>query len=94
MYFALELDRHLRAVDSTVASVVVHPGGALDSLTVTPASPCADRWCAALRGTSRPHRPGQARRRMARGPSGARPDRARRADVGTARLQPAWQAPT
>ncbi|MCT9143026.1 SDR family NAD(P)-dependent oxidoreductase, partial [Streptomyces violarus] len=33
MYFGLELDRHLRAVNSTVASVVVHPGGALDSLT-------------------------------------------------------------
>ncbi|MEU2619530.1 SDR family NAD(P)-dependent oxidoreductase [Streptomyces sp. NPDC007157] len=33
MYFGLELDRRLRAVDSTVASVVVHPGGALDSLT-------------------------------------------------------------
>ncbi|MFJ9576292.1 SDR family NAD(P)-dependent oxidoreductase [Streptomyces sp. NPDC101191] len=33
MYFGLELDRRLRAVGSTVASVVVHPGGALDSLT-------------------------------------------------------------
>ncbi|MYS16175.1 SDR family NAD(P)-dependent oxidoreductase [Streptomyces sp. SID4982] len=33
MYFGLELDRRLRAVDSNVASVVVHPGGALDSLT-------------------------------------------------------------
>ncbi|MFG3345679.1 SDR family NAD(P)-dependent oxidoreductase [Streptomyces sp. NPDC048018] len=33
MYFGLELDRRLRAADSTVASVVVHPGGALDSLT-------------------------------------------------------------
>ncbi|MGW3129837.1 SDR family NAD(P)-dependent oxidoreductase [Streptomyces sp. NPDC001123] len=33
MYFGLELDRRLRAVDSPVASVVVHPGGALDSLT-------------------------------------------------------------
>ncbi|WP_432069161.1 SDR family NAD(P)-dependent oxidoreductase [Streptomyces sp. AA1529] len=33
MYFGLELDRRLRAVDSTVQSVVVHPGGALDSLT-------------------------------------------------------------
>lgn len=33
MYFGLELDRRLRAVDSTVASVVAHPGGALDSLT-------------------------------------------------------------
>ncbi|WP_329192439.1 MULTISPECIES: SDR family NAD(P)-dependent oxidoreductase [unclassified Streptomyces] len=33
MYFGLELDRRLRAVGSRVASVVVHPGGALDSLT-------------------------------------------------------------
>jgi NAD(P)-dependent dehydrogenase (short-subunit alcohol dehydrogenase family) len=33
MYFGLELDRRLRTVESTVASVVVHPGGALDSLT-------------------------------------------------------------
>lgn len=33
MYFGLELDRRLQAAGSTVASVVVHPGGALDSLT-------------------------------------------------------------
>lgn len=33
MHFGLELDRRLRAAGSTVASVVVHPGGALDSLT-------------------------------------------------------------
>jgi NAD(P)-dependent dehydrogenase (short-subunit alcohol dehydrogenase family) len=33
MYFGLELDRRLRAADSAVLSVVVHPGGALDSLT-------------------------------------------------------------
>ncbi|MDQ1022131.1 SDR family NAD(P)-dependent oxidoreductase [Streptomyces afghaniensis] len=33
MYVGLELDRRLRPVGSTVASVVVHPGGALDSLT-------------------------------------------------------------
>ncbi|MEB3961494.1 SDR family NAD(P)-dependent oxidoreductase [Streptomyces kunmingensis] len=33
MYFGVELDRRLRAVGSTVSSVVVHPGGALDSLT-------------------------------------------------------------
>ncbi|MEU6977024.1 SDR family NAD(P)-dependent oxidoreductase [Streptomyces sp. NPDC046371] len=33
MHFGLELDRRLRAADSTVSSVVVHPGGALDSLT-------------------------------------------------------------
>ncbi|MEV6143200.1 SDR family NAD(P)-dependent oxidoreductase [Streptomyces sp. NPDC051992] len=33
MYFAVELDRRLRAGGSTVASVVVHPGGALDALT-------------------------------------------------------------
>ncbi|GAB2809633.1 SDR family NAD(P)-dependent oxidoreductase [Streptomyces daliensis] len=33
MYFAAELDRRLRAADSTVRSVMAHPGGALDSLT-------------------------------------------------------------
>ncbi|MFC4472000.1 SDR family NAD(P)-dependent oxidoreductase [Streptomyces xiangluensis] len=33
MHFGLELDRRLRAVGSTVASVLVHPGGALDGLT-------------------------------------------------------------
>ncbi|NEB77581.1 SDR family NAD(P)-dependent oxidoreductase [Streptomyces sp. SID14478] len=33
MYFGLELDRRLRAAGSTVSSVVVHPGGALESLT-------------------------------------------------------------
>ncbi|MFG3098009.1 SDR family NAD(P)-dependent oxidoreductase [Streptomyces sp. NPDC048202] len=33
MAFAFELDRRLRAVGSTVLSVVAHPGGALDSLT-------------------------------------------------------------
>ncbi|MFE4515441.1 SDR family NAD(P)-dependent oxidoreductase [Kitasatospora sp. NPDC056783] len=33
MLFALELDRRLRAVGSTTLSVLVHPGGALDSLT-------------------------------------------------------------
>ncbi|MDK0524200.1 SDR family NAD(P)-dependent oxidoreductase [Streptomyces sp. ML-6] len=33
MCFGVELDRRLHAVGSTVASVVVHPGGALDSLT-------------------------------------------------------------
>ncbi|MFD7908315.1 SDR family NAD(P)-dependent oxidoreductase [Kitasatospora sp. NPDC059747] len=33
MLFALELDRRLRAADSTTVSVLVHPGGALDSLT-------------------------------------------------------------
>ncbi|MGP2436242.1 SDR family NAD(P)-dependent oxidoreductase [Streptomyces sp. JW3] len=33
MYFGLELDRRLRAATSTVSSVVVHPGGALDGLT-------------------------------------------------------------
>ncbi|MEU9072527.1 SDR family NAD(P)-dependent oxidoreductase [Streptomyces sp. NPDC048109] len=33
MYFGLELDRRLRAAGSAVTSVVVHPGGALDSLT-------------------------------------------------------------
>ncbi|QDQ15734.1 SDR family NAD(P)-dependent oxidoreductase [Streptomyces spectabilis] len=33
MYFGLELDRRLRGRGSPVRSVVVHPGGALDSLT-------------------------------------------------------------
>ncbi|MEV6564868.1 SDR family NAD(P)-dependent oxidoreductase [Streptomyces kronopolitis] len=33
MSFGFALDRHLRAVGSTVLSVVAHPGGALDSLT-------------------------------------------------------------
>ncbi|MFE3185332.1 SDR family NAD(P)-dependent oxidoreductase [Streptomyces violascens] len=33
MHFGLELDRRLRASGSPVTSVVVHPGGALDSLT-------------------------------------------------------------
>ncbi|PYC87448.1 short-chain dehydrogenase [Streptomyces tateyamensis] len=33
MLFALELDRRLRAAGSTTESVLVHPGGALDSLT-------------------------------------------------------------
>ncbi|MFJ2213335.1 SDR family NAD(P)-dependent oxidoreductase [Streptomyces sp. NPDC101062] len=33
MLFAFELDRRLRAAGSTTSSVVVHPGGALDSLT-------------------------------------------------------------
>ncbi|MET9843041.1 SDR family NAD(P)-dependent oxidoreductase [Streptomyces ossamyceticus] len=33
MCFGFALDRHLRAVGSTVLSVVAHPGGALDSLT-------------------------------------------------------------
>ncbi|MFJ2607867.1 MULTISPECIES: SDR family NAD(P)-dependent oxidoreductase [unclassified Streptomyces] len=37
MYFGLTLDERLRAVGSTVSSVVVHPGGALDGLT--PARP-------------------------------------------------------
>jgi NAD(P)-dependent dehydrogenase (short-subunit alcohol dehydrogenase family) len=33
MLFGFELDRRLRAADSTTLSVVIHPGGALDSLT-------------------------------------------------------------
>ncbi|MFG2621334.1 SDR family NAD(P)-dependent oxidoreductase [Streptomyces sp. NPDC048507] len=33
MYFGVELERRLRAAGSTVAGVLVHPGGALDSLT-------------------------------------------------------------
>ncbi|MET8718838.1 SDR family NAD(P)-dependent oxidoreductase [Streptomyces misionensis] len=33
MYFSLELDRRLSAAGSTVAGVLAHPGGALDSLT-------------------------------------------------------------
>ncbi|MEV0248781.1 SDR family NAD(P)-dependent oxidoreductase [Nocardia sp. NPDC050712] len=37
MLFAFELDRRLRASGATIASIVVHPGGALDALT--PARP-------------------------------------------------------
>jgi len=33
MLFGFELDRRLRAHSATTASIVVHPGGALDSLT-------------------------------------------------------------
>ncbi|MFF3493316.1 SDR family NAD(P)-dependent oxidoreductase [Streptomyces sp. NPDC002795] len=33
MLFGFELDRRLRAINSTVLSVVAHPGGALDALT-------------------------------------------------------------
>ncbi len=33
MLFGFELDRRLRAADSSMMSVVVHPGGAFDSLT-------------------------------------------------------------
>ncbi|SHG23238.1 hypothetical protein SAMN05444320_107103 [Streptoalloteichus hindustanus] len=33
MLFGFEIDRRLRAAGSTAASVVNHPGGALDSLT-------------------------------------------------------------
>ncbi|TSB31420.1 SDR family NAD(P)-dependent oxidoreductase [Streptomyces benahoarensis] len=51
MYFGLELDRRLRAARSTVASVVVHPGGALDSLTpsrpAVHARPAGARLCGA-----------------------------------------------
>jgi NAD(P)-dependent dehydrogenase (short-subunit alcohol dehydrogenase family) len=51
MYFGLELDRRLRAAGSSVASVVVHPGGALDSLT-PPRPPVHARTTAArLRAT-------------------------------------------
>ncbi|MGY5007382.1 SDR family NAD(P)-dependent oxidoreductase [Streptomyces sp. 900105755] len=47
MYFGLELDRRLRAAGSPVAGVVVHPGGALDSLT--PARPPVQVRTAAAR---------------------------------------------
>lgn len=47
MYFGLELDRRLRAHGSTVTSVVVHPGGALDALT--PARPPLPAVTAAAR---------------------------------------------
>lgn len=54
MYFGLELDRRLRAAGSPVASVVVHPGGALDALTparpALPASAAPARWAAAPAG--------------------------------------------
>ncbi|WP_051941339.1 SDR family NAD(P)-dependent oxidoreductase [Phaeacidiphilus oryzae] len=47
MYFGLELDRRLRAAGSTVSSVVVHPGGALDGLA--PARPPLHRPTAGAR---------------------------------------------
>ncbi|MCF3961961.1 SDR family NAD(P)-dependent oxidoreductase [Streptomyces fuscigenes] len=45
MYFGVEFDRRLRAAGSTVTSVVVHPGGALDALT-TPRPPIQERTAA------------------------------------------------
>ncbi|MFF9839190.1 SDR family NAD(P)-dependent oxidoreductase [Streptomyces sp. NPDC013740] len=52
MYFGLELDRRLRAAGSRVSSVVVHPGGALDSLTPSrPPVHVRTRW-ASLRGSA------------------------------------------
>lgn len=50
MYFALELDRRLRAAGSTVASVVAHPGGALDSLTPSRPPVSARTFGTLLRG--------------------------------------------
>ncbi|MYX44141.1 SDR family NAD(P)-dependent oxidoreductase [Streptomyces sp. SID89] len=41
MSFGFALDRRLRAADSTVLSVVAHPGGALDSLTPSRPPVCA-----------------------------------------------------
>ncbi|MEZ7005472.1 SDR family NAD(P)-dependent oxidoreductase [Streptomyces sp. AD55] len=52
MYFGLELDRRLRAAGSTVSSVVVHPGGALDSLTPSRPPIHVRKTGAALRGAA------------------------------------------
>ncbi|CAK7286029.1 hypothetical protein SGPA1_40289 [Streptomyces misionensis JCM 4497] len=60
---------------------------------VPAARPCADRRRTAGRGTRGPPRPGQGRRRVARGPGGARPGRARGPDVGAPRLRPARRTP-
>ncbi|MFD8706916.1 SDR family NAD(P)-dependent oxidoreductase [Kitasatospora sp. NPDC059648] len=51
MHFGLELDRRLRTAGSTVASVLVHPGGALDSLTPS-RPPVHVRTTAARLGTA------------------------------------------
>ncbi|MGK4579786.1 SDR family NAD(P)-dependent oxidoreductase [Kitasatospora sp. HPMI-4] len=50
MHFALELDRRLSAAGSTVASVVAHPGGALDALTPSRPPVHARTLAARLRG--------------------------------------------
>ncbi|MFI7006521.1 SDR family NAD(P)-dependent oxidoreductase [Streptomyces sp. NPDC050145] len=52
MYFGLELDRRLRAAGSNVSSVVVHPGGALDSLTPSRPPVHVRKAGAALRGAA------------------------------------------
>ncbi|MGW1133877.1 SDR family NAD(P)-dependent oxidoreductase, partial [Streptomyces griseoluteus] len=52
MYFGLELDRRLRAAGSTVSSVVVHPGGALDSLTPSRPPVHVRKAATALRGAA------------------------------------------
>ncbi|MFF9585215.1 SDR family NAD(P)-dependent oxidoreductase [Streptomyces achromogenes] len=52
MYFGLELDRRLSAAGSTVSSVVVHPGGALDSLTPSRPPVHVRKAGAALRGAA------------------------------------------
>ncbi|GAA4975746.1 SDR family NAD(P)-dependent oxidoreductase [Streptomyces hyderabadensis] len=49
MCFGFELDRRLRAVGSTVLSVVAHPGGALDSLTPSRPPVCVTTAGARLR---------------------------------------------
>lgn len=49
MCFGFELDRRLRAVGSTVLSVVAHPGGALDSLTPSRPLVCVTTAGARLR---------------------------------------------
>ncbi|CAL9334273.1 SDR family NAD(P)-dependent oxidoreductase [Streptomyces sp. enrichment culture] len=49
MCFGFELDRRLRAVGSTVLSVVAHPGGALNSLTPSRPPVCVTTAGARLR---------------------------------------------
>ncbi len=73
MYCRARVDRRLRAAGSTVSSMVVHPGGALNALT--PSRPPVPRKAGrggTARGARRPPASGQARRGPAGGPGGAR----------------------
>lgn len=82
MLFAVELDRRLRAAGSTTLSVVVHPGGALDSLTPSrPPFHVRTMRRAAASSAARSFRAGQGFCRMARCSGRARPERSRRPDV-------------
>lgn len=74
MYFGLELDRRLRADRNTVTSLVVHPGGALDSLT--PSRPPVHVRTSGARLCGAPSAlllQGEACRRVARDARGPRP---------------------